>query len=453
MEKRDVLSRILGLFTADELKALGKQIDLKGMSKLTKGELIKAVLTQAPEEAMTRLVSTEGKKKVQGTIKNAFALLGGAAIATERLVSIKIEGGDVVARFDGMRWTTTCSARIPRAGEVDFDHSCSCKASESGAACVHLWAILLRLLADQRLSIPSLGPFAELAGETIESGLKGIKAKVHGPIKSPVDTSSKPLGQLLQSFTIQGRYERALDELGRGAQPKPQKPAKPSKATAPEKPAKPAKAARPAKPADASKPAKPAKPAKPQRSAKPPAEPFHIQVKLWRHEAGPPAVIIATLTRVSESGRVPLPFHVLIDEARQLVAHDGCKDFDIRLRRKQLLCKHLLQVFLSIDELVARRLLANLHAFEFTSVVPIQKEAPLTLPEAIKRLKPDVRVGDDDSLKGEIMEYLLANEDSPDKLGVDAIKKELGDKAATLLPVMAAEGTIEETTPGHYAPK
>jgi len=41
METRDFLPRILGLFTAEELKALGKEIEIKGMSKLSKGDLIR----------------------------------------------------------------------------------------------------------------------------------------------------------------------------------------------------------------------------------------------------------------------------------------------------------------------------------------------------------------------------------------------------------------------------
>ena len=148
-----------------------------------------------------------------------------------------------------------------------------------------------------------------------------------------------------------------------------------------------------------------------------------------------------------------MPFHILVDEAGQVIAHDGCMDFDMRLRRKQQLCKHLLQVFMSMDEQVARRLLKSLGNFEFTNIMPVQKDAPLTLPEAIQRMKPGVRVADNDALKGAIMDYLLANEGSPDKLGVDAIKANAGNGAAALLPTMVAEGMIEEFSPGHFRPK
>ncbi len=453
METRDILSRIIGLFTAEELKALGKQIDLKGMSKMNKGDLINAIMTQTSEEAMKKLVSDEGKNKIQETIKNAVILLGGGSIATERLGSIKIQGNDAVAKFDGMRWTTECSTKISHAGAPEFDHSCTCKVSEAGALCIHFWATLLQLLKDEKLSIATLGSFAELAGGIIESGLKSVKPRLSRPLQGLGDAGSKPISQLLQSWTIEGRYDRALEELGRVERAKPEKPIKPAKAAKPEKPAKPAKAAKPEKPAKPAKAAKPEKPAKPARAARSPAEPYHVEVKFSKKEAGPPARIFAMLVRVTVAGKVPLPFHILIDEARQVVAHDGCMDFDMRLRRKQLLCKHLLQVFLNIDERVARRLLVNLGSFEFTSVVPSQKDAPLTLSDAIKRLEPDERVGDGDSLKGAIMDYLFANESSLDKLGVDAIKEKLGDAAIVLLPVMAAEGMIKEFSPGHYKPK
>jgi hypothetical protein len=447
METREVLSRIIGLFTAEELKALGKQIDLKGISKMNKGDLIKAIITQTPEEAMGRLVSGEGKRKIQETIKNALALLGGASIATERLGSIKIQGDDVVAKFDGMRWTTQCSMRISHAGVPEFDHVCTCKASESGALCVHFWATLLRLLSEEMLPIAAIGPFVELAGDAIESGLKSVKPKVSRPIQDSGDARSKPIDQLLQSWTIEGRYERSLDELGRGGSPKVEKPAKP------EKPAKAVKSVKPAKTPAALQEGDVGAAKPPRKAKKPPAEPYHIEVRFSKHELGPPAKIVATLVKVTGEGKETLPFHILIDEARQVVAHDGCMDFDMRLRRKQLLCKHLLQVFVSIDEQVARRLLGNLGKFEFTNIIPSQKDAPLTLPDAIQRLKPDVRVADNDALKGAIMNYLLANEGSPDKLGIDAIKANAGDGAAAMLPTMVAEGMLEEFSPGHFRPK
>jgi hypothetical protein len=447
MEMREVLSRVIGLFTADELKALGKQIDLKGMSKLNKGDLIKAIITQTPEEAMGRLVSGEGKKKIQEIIKNAFALLSGASIATERLGSIKIQGDDVAARFDGMQWTTQCSTKIPHAGAPEFDHACTCKAAEYGALCVHFWAVLLRLLAEERLPISTLGPFVDLAGDTIESGLKSVKSKISRPSQNSGDASSKPFDQLLQSWTIEGRYERAMEELGRGVSVKPIKPAKLEKlarAARPEKPAKPPAAQHEGDAGDA----------KPTRKAKKaPAEPYHVEVRFSKQEPGPPAKILAVLAKVTGEGKETLPFHLFIDEAEQVVAHDGCMDFDMRLRRKQLLCKHLLQVFVSMDEQIARRLLGNLGKFEFTNIMPNQKDAPLTLPEAIRRLKPDVRVADNDALKGAIMDYLLANDGTPDNLSVDAIKANAGEGAYALLPTMVAEGMIEEFSPGHFRPR
>jgi hypothetical protein len=447
MEMRDILARILGLFTAEELKALGKEIDIKGMSKMTKGDLIKAIIIQTPEEGVPRLVNGEGKKKIQETVKNAFALLGGASIATERVGSIKIQDDDVTAKFDGMRWATQCTAKISLAGAPDFDHTCTCKASEAGAMCIHFWAILMQLLAEGKLKIAAIGPFAELVGETIEAGLKNVHPKAATPSQASGDTSSKPLDQLLQNWTIEGRYERALEELGRGGASKPDIPEKP------EKPAKPVKIAKPAKPA-AAKQEGDAGAEKPARKAKKaPAAPYHVELKFSKNEPGPPAKIIATLVKVTPEGKQPLPFHILVDEATQVVAHDGCMDFDMRLRRKQLFCKHLLQVFLSIDEQVARRLLGNMSSFDFTNIVPSQKDAPLTLSEAIQRLKPDVRVADNDALKGAIMDYLFANEGSPEKLGVDAIKANAGDGADALLQVMVAEGMIEEFSPGHYKPK
>jgi len=447
METRDFLPRILGLFTAEELKALGKEIEIKGMSKLSKGDLIKAIMTQIPEEAISRLVNGKGKKKVQETIKNAFILLGGGSIATERIASIKIQGDDIVVKVDGMQWTTLCTSKIARAGAPDFDHTCTCKAAETGAFCIHFWAALLQLMAEGKLSITAIGPLADLAGAIIESNLKNVKPRASLSSKVPGDFGSKPLDQLLQARTMEGRYKRAIEELSKGGTLKPEKPSKQSKIEKPIKAAKPAGKSVAKKESDAGT----AKPG--QKAKKPPAEPYRVEIKFVKNEPGPPAKILATLVKVTEAGRKVLPIHVLIDEADRLLAHDGCMDFEMRLRRKQLLCKHLLQVFLNIDEHVARRLLWNLDAFEFASIIPSQKDAPLTLPEAVMKLKPDVRVGDDDTLKGKILDYLLVNEGFPEKLRVDAIKKELGEMAVALLPVMVAESIIEEFPPGHYKPK
>ncbi|MEX2679974.1 MAG: hypothetical protein Q6373_000095 [Candidatus Sigynarchaeota archaeon] len=447
METRDFLSHILGLFTAEELKALGKEIDLKGMFKMTKGDLVKAIMTQIPEETISRFLNGEGKKKIQETIKNAFILLGGGSIAAERLASIKFQADVIVAKFDGMRWTTQCSSKIAQAGAPAFDHACTCKVAETGAFCIHFWVVLLQLLAEGKLSITAIGPFADLAGAVIESNLKSVKPRASPAPKVIGDINSKPLDQLLQAWTMEGRYERALDELGRGDSPT---------LITPPKQTKPAKTIKVAKPAGASATKKEgdAGVARPERKAKkPPAEPYHVEVKFATNEPGPPAKILATLVKVTAAKKEALPFHILLDEEDRVVAHDGCKDFEIRLRRKQLLCKHLLQVFLNIDEGVARRLLGNLDAFEFTSIMPSQKDAPLTLPEAVMKLKPDVRVGDDDTLKGKILDYLLANEAFPEKLSVDAITKELGAAAVALLPVMVAENMIEEVSPGRYKPK
>ncbi|NMC04356.1 MAG: hypothetical protein GYA24_04050, partial [Candidatus Lokiarchaeota archaeon] len=60
MEPRDVLARIMGLFSAEELRGIAKQVDVKGSSKLTKGELIKAIVGTSPSDMIGQLVEGEG---------------------------------------------------------------------------------------------------------------------------------------------------------------------------------------------------------------------------------------------------------------------------------------------------------------------------------------------------------------------------------------------------------
>lgn len=496
MEPRDVLARIMGLFSAEELRGIAKQVDVKGSSKLTKGELIKAIVGTSPSDMIGQLVEGEGKRKIQETIKGAFSMIEGVSVSGEHLDRVTIDADRVDATFDGIRWSTRCTGTISRSADPEWEFSCTCKVAEAGSLCIHYWVVAMHLLIDSKLSASNFIPFSEMASDIIDAGVKRASARKTRARAPRVDVKGKSLPELLQAWTDAGRYDRALEELGKGVHPTPEgrsrvtKPAKPSKlaehatspipeqSTSPGKPETPAKqGTRPragragiepegatsglvTSPAAEKKPAAPrvkkareSKEGKPPKENKPLAEPYRVQVDFLEAKPGPPARYHAIVSKLTSAGKVRLPFHMLVDEGEKVIAHDGCMDFDMRLRKKQLLCKHLLQTFMGMEEHVATRILAQLGTFEFRSVVPRTRQTQLELPASVRSMQPDVHVADEDALKERIMDYLFANEHDPEKLSIDAIVANIGSGAKKVLDVLLTEHMVDEFKPNHFTAK
>ena len=437
MYDRDILGKVLGLFSVDELKDLCKQQGLKGFSKYKKAELVNFISTQTSEEQVPEFMDGAGKAKVVETIGNAAALLGGASVAGERIERIDFDGDRITGNYKGLQWQTEFSARVATIVAPGFEFSCDCKVSEAGGMCLHFWAAILDLIRQGKLDSAALGAFEAIAGPTVNASTKNIAIREdHAPV-SEEDTSGKTLADLIQDKTQGNRYTTALVELGKQAPPPVEK-----------KPARSKKAKKASTGAETSD----AEPAAAARSTKK-AEPHNVELVFSEKQANPSAKFVVGWLKHEEGETRESSLRVLIDEGQRLLAHEGCQDYTIRMARQKLLCKHVIQVLVSIDETIARRLLANLDGFRFTSELPTSMVTKKEVAKEVLETKPSVTMADMESLKSAILDYLLAHEGDEDARSIDSIQASLGSDVNDILPVLVAEGMIVEYEQGKYKVK
>nr|MDO8110054.1 hypothetical protein [Candidatus Sigynarchaeota archaeon] len=422
MNIRETFGKILGLYSGDELKALCKQWGLKGFSKYNKADLVNFISVQTSEETIPAFLDGEGKKKVQEIVKNAYALLDNISVSREKLGTIDVEGDKIVVTFDGLQWKTEFSASIPKIGEPGFEFACDCKAADSGALCIHFWTAIVHLLAQGTIKMDSIGPFSSIAGDTIEAGVKKLAAR-GSAVNAPVDTSGKTLHEFLQARTQGSRFENALVELGLATPTEPKKKAKKTKSEQ-----------------------------EPQGNEKK-EEPRLVEVHFTEKILGPPARLLASWYRLEADGKRESSLRALIDEKQKVIAHEGCQDFAFRLAKQKQLCKHLIQLLVSIEEPVARRLLGELDRFRYTSEMTGVKQAEKSISKEVMETKPTVTMADQESLKNLVMDYLLGHEGDEEQLSVDAIGAALGKNVVDILPVLKAEGMVTEYKTGYYKVK
>jgi hypothetical protein len=442
MGNRETFTKILALFSADELKSLCKQWELKGYSKYNKAELVNFISVQTTEEAVPAFLKGDGTRKLEEIVGNATGMLGGAMIAGEKLGTLAVDQGRVDASFDGLKWKTDFSARLESIGDPAYEFSCNCKVADAGGLCIHYWAAMIHVIASGSISIEKLGPFVGLAGPAMAKSLKSAAVKPATPATIP-DTSGKTIADLLQERTQGDRYHKALVELGLAtpAEPTPKAKPKPKKASKTDVVSEEGAGAREVENTAAKK--SPSKKDEVQR------------VDMWfiEKELGPPARLVTGLIKHEEGGTRESSIRVLIDEKQKLIAHEGCMDYQMRLAKQKLLCKHLIQVFASINEVTARRLLSQVESFRFNTELPRVKPVARQLDKAIIDSTPADTLADQDAMKGKIMDYLIEHEDDVNARSLQVLRQVFGDVVIVVLPVLVAEGIITESPPGRYAAK
>src|SRR5271157_469356 len=434
LENRDVFGKILALFSADELKGLCKEQGFKGFSKYNKADLVNFVSTQMNEEQVPEFLNGMGKKKLHEIIENATSLLCGKSVAGERLELINIEGDSITATYKGLKWQTEFSACVATISTPRFEFSCDCKAADAGGMCIHFWAAMIELMGKEKLDSSALEPFDELTGSILTDCIKqAADRQVEAPIVEE-DTTGMTLAELIHAKTQGNRYSTALVELGKEAPPPVVKKPSRSKKTKKSNEDDEAGGAEPVTAVSFSNK----------------AEPHHVELVFSEKQAGPPAKIVVGWLKHEEGTTRESSLRVLIDEGQKLIAHEGCQDYTMRLARQKLLCKHVIQVLVSIDEAIARRLLANIDGFRFTSELPSSMAVKKEVAKEVMETKPTITMADRESLKSAILDYLLAHEADDYALSIEAIQVNLGSDVNEILPVLVAEGMIVENEPGRY---
>ncbi len=423
-----VFGKIAGLLNVEELKALCKSWGIKGFSGLKKMDLISLVRTSRSDEELADFISKDGLSKLKAVISQSVELLNGGSVAGEKLDEITSKGeSDVEATFTGLRWTTRFSAT---AGDLNNGlYSCDCKASEAGGACVHFWVAILHVLRARMTPTGTGDEVVGLVRDLLPAYVARVEAPAVPPAGEPPMATGKPLHELLGGLTEGGRLDTALVELG-------------LKAPAPKKARK----------------AKDAPPVEDESPVDRPKVAVVLSFPVLRTTR--PARIEVEFSRFEEDGsEMATNLRVLIDEASSTIAHEGCKDFDMRMARQKKLCKHLIQTFLSLgkDESLARHLLGKLQAFSFLRSIP-ESGATRKLSSEMLSTRPVVTVADQDVLKEKIMAYLVEHQGDAAALSTTAIELELGSGDGTggvadTLAVMVNENTIEKTKGGWFKVK
>lgn len=429
-----MVGKLLALFSADELKSLCKEQGLKSYSKYKKAELVNFVSTQMTEEQVPSFIDGSGKKKLQEIIDNAMALLGGASVAGERLEQIDVTDERVTASYKGLKWQTEFSARLSSIKEPSFDFSCDCKVAEAGGMCIHFWAAIVELTRQGKIDNAALGSFDALVGPAVNAGMRNIGERKQEESIPEKDTAGKTIAELLQDKTQGNRYSNALVELGM------QEPSPVEKKTS---------RSRKGKKSSGEESAQEVGPSvKPSFSKE--SDAHRVKLVFSEQVSGVPARFVVGWNKLEGEDTRESSLRVLIDEEKGVIAHEGCMDFTMRMAKQKLLCKHVIQVLVSIDEQVARRILAKLNMFRFSSELPAVKAAKRELGKDVLETKPTVTMADRESLKSAILDYLLAHEADEDALSIEAIQVNFSSDVNEILPVLVAEGMIVENKPGRY---
>jgi len=434
----DSFKRLLALLTKSKLVELCKSMGIKGYSKLKKSEIIETISSQASDEDLPALFQKIGMEELHEVIENATNFINGKSVGVEHYSDASVGGDTITVDYTMMRDPEVLTGKISSMGAPLFDYSCTCSVAQEGGLCMHYWTAILFLISKRLFQPDQLGDFTDLASPELDKASNRIKSSIK-PEPEPVDTSGISYVELLQSMTVGNRYAQARLELGLEA-------------------SVPAKKGRRAKVSGETGGQK--APAKRSRRAKSPEESGEKRVEsltrvdLVTNQQGPPAKFYANFIKIDESGSHESSLHVFIDEETIMIAHDNCMDFQMRMAREKYFCKHIIQVFHSIDENTGRRLISNIQKFKFITEIPKSVVAARsTIQEEVMNATPATLLEDSNAIKDSIMTYLLDHESDADARSERALLETFGDGALQVLGILVGEGMVQRSAKGAYMAK
>ncbi|MHA1891796.1 MAG: Rho termination factor N-terminal domain-containing protein [Promethearchaeota archaeon] len=424
MINKDLLHKLLALETLQDLKATCKAKGLKGYSKYKKADLISFIIKSLSEEELQTFIKKEAGNIVRTALNSAMKFLEKKNVGGETLSLIKTDSSGVKARFQGMKWETTCTAKVEEICAPTFDYSCTCNNASSGALCIHYWTLVLFLLGKNKINKGCLG----ILGKIIDSFYSKNKSRIsEATFKLEKEESKKKkssekksrksenIDDLMKASTIGKRYETAAAELGLPA------------LTAGD---------------DGKKTGK--------ESTKKKTSSKHVEIQFIEKQFHPSIRLNVKFFKIEKGIRRLSSLKLLIDEEKKILAHENCRDFQIRMLNIKKACKHVLQVLMSLnDDNVARKILENLKEYRFLTRLPEYAREKENLPEELlnhekERTTPG---GNIHTIKDEILTFIQEN--GPEE-GIDerTIKEKLGKKIDKVLKELIEEKVIWKTPGG-----
>ncbi|MHA1369668.1 MAG: hypothetical protein ACTSRA_08160, partial [Promethearchaeota archaeon] len=178
-----------------------------------------------------------------------------------------------------------------------------------------------------------------------------------------------------------------------------------------------------------------------------------IEVFFNKKELGEPLHLDVGFYRVEDGDKRRSSLRILVDEREKIIAHENCPDFKIRMAPQHKFCKHLVEMLLSLDDAVARRVIELSTRSQFLSSIPAPKLKESEIPERIlESVGPSVEDDNLETLKNEIMDYLMENEDDESKTSFNSLKERFGEDVESVLKILINEGMIRKTGAGNYKP-
>lgn len=269
------------------------------------------------------------------------------------------------------------------------------------------------MIAEGDMKHEALGGFQDIAENRFKRIIKNVKEKGTKILAAAgaEDFSDLSLEEILKLKTMGTRFKKAKVELGLEA------PKSTKKKPNPEKEKK-------------------------------------VNVEFPIKETGDPASIFASFYKNDDGGWRKSSLTVMIDEKTKVLAHENCMDFQIRMLRDKKLCKHLIEMFLSLeDEPLSRRILEHLQGYKFQTIIPESSHAGTGLDAEILGAEPEIQLDDQEGLKDQLVEYLIKNEDLEKNTSLAHLSKEFGKNVKKILDILKNEGIISEYKPGYFRPK
>ncbi|MHA1999611.1 MAG: Rho termination factor N-terminal domain-containing protein [Promethearchaeota archaeon] len=497
---RLIAKKILPLFSAPELKEIAKQSGIRGYSKYKKDDLVDFILVSIDDESLENIMKNEGSRKLSTTLDNALLLLKGKSIAGEKISILDASETKITGSFMGLYWNTKFHAIIKEMCDPAFKFSCDCRNALGGGLCVHYWCAFMLLVARGRSLVSCTGSLGALFSRVMKEKLDNSRIPVGNSMQDRLDSiKNTPLDELVKEMTMGSRFENAIVEIGYkspgtpgglggagggdagagggdagagggdagagggdaggivekagsnagGARVKPagkkgRKPQKNPGKMSPEDRA--IQKAMEKKVEAAIRLAVEREVKKAVKSLKQTPS-IRVVVVIEEIVEHPSARLFAGFTRTEAGSTKTMDMHVVIDEAKKIIAHDNCKDFQFRMARAKKFCKHLVEVFMSVKESFARRILCQVDDYKFVTVIPQDLDIQKQLEDDVLEIVPADKLSDMGELKDQML-FSLMNADGG--VSVDDLTGEFGENARRIIEIMVSEGIVSRGIDGRY---
>ncbi len=219
IDDRAYANYLLQALNVNDLKQICRDFEIKGFSRLKKGELIDFILDSLAEEELTEFLNQKEVEIISNAIELAIKKINGED--KESIGAIKIvnaERHEIELSFKGFSWEISSFLSITPENIDDPERDCDCRIGSNMGLCNHFWVGFILSLKENYFKL-SEWTLTKLPAD-FEDKIKTIKLSVgvpgaegKGESVSLIDESSDNaalIKHLNQSVTI---YEGQITEI------------------------------------------------------------------------------------------------------------------------------------------------------------------------------------------------------------------------------------------------